>query len=66
MRYDERGCGMSDWGRRSPLSLDQWAADLGAVIDAARPDGPVTLLGISQGAATCIRYALRHPERVAG
>jgi DNA-binding NarL/FixJ family response regulator len=24
----------------------------------------VTLLGISQGAATCIRYALRHPDRV--
>jgi DNA-binding NarL/FixJ family response regulator len=26
----------------------------------------VTLLGISQGAATCIHYAIRHPERVAG
>jgi len=25
----------------------------------------VTLLGISSGAATCIHYALRHPERVA-
>lgn len=64
VRYDERGCGMSDW-REGRLSLDQWAADLHAVIEAARPDGPVTLLGISQGAATCIRYALEHPERVA-
>jgi pimeloyl-ACP methyl ester carboxylesterase/DNA-binding CsgD family transcriptional regulator len=63
VRYDERGCGLSA-GPTSPLSLDQWVADLGSVIDAARPDGPVTLLGISQGAATCIRYALRHPERV--
>ena len=63
VRYDERGCGLSD-GQTGPLSLDQWVADLGSVIDAARPDGPVTLLGISQGAATCIRYALRHPERV--
>ena len=63
VRYDERGCGMSEW--RSPdLSLDLWAADLHAVIEAARPDGPVTLLGISQGAATCIRYAVQHPERV--
>jgi len=26
---------------------------------------PVTLLGISQGAATCIHYALRHPDSVA-
>ena len=63
-RYDERGCGMSEW-RSGGLSIDQWADDLGRVIDAAQPDGPVTLLGISQGAATCIRYATRHPERVA-
>ena len=63
VRYDERGCGMSDW-QAGPLSLDQWAKDLELVIDVARPDGPVTLLGISQGAATCIQYAIRHPERV--
>jgi pimeloyl-ACP methyl ester carboxylesterase/DNA-binding CsgD family transcriptional regulator len=64
VRYDERGCGMSEW-QGGALSLDQWAADLESVIEAARPAGPVTLLGISQGAATCIRYALRNPERVA-
>ncbi|MDP1570775.1 MAG: alpha/beta fold hydrolase [Vicinamibacterales bacterium] len=63
VRYDERGCGMSDW-QPAGLSLDQWAADLGSVVEAARPNGPVTLLGISQGAATCIQYAIRHPERV--
>lgn len=65
VRYDERGCGMSDW-RPGQLTLAQWADDLAAVIDAAKPDGPLTLLGISQGAATCIQYALRHPDRVAG
>ena len=64
VRYDERGCGMSAWGEGA-LSLEQWADDLGSIIDAAQPEGPVTLLGISQGAATCIQYALRHPERVA-
>jgi pimeloyl-ACP methyl ester carboxylesterase/DNA-binding CsgD family transcriptional regulator len=64
VRYDERGCGMSEW-KPGDLSLDRWAADLEAVIDAARPTEPVTLLGISQGAATCIRYATRYPERVA-
>ncbi|MGH9309213.1 MAG: alpha/beta fold hydrolase, partial [Vicinamibacterales bacterium] len=63
VRYDERGCGMSDW-RKAGLSPDLWAADLHAVIEAARPAGPVALLGISQGASTCIRYAIRHPERV--
>jgi pimeloyl-ACP methyl ester carboxylesterase/DNA-binding CsgD family transcriptional regulator len=64
IRYDERGCGMSDW-KAGPLSIDQWDADLEAVIEAARPDTPFTLLGISQGASTCIHYAIRHPERVA-
>ena len=64
IRYDERGCGMSEW-HGGGLSIDQWADDLERVIEAARPDGPVTLLGISQGASTCIRYATRHPERVA-
>jgi pimeloyl-ACP methyl ester carboxylesterase/DNA-binding CsgD family transcriptional regulator len=64
VRYDERGCGMSEW-QGGRLTLDDWAADLAAVVNAAEPTGPVTLLGISQGAATCIHYAIRHPERVA-
>jgi pimeloyl-ACP methyl ester carboxylesterase/DNA-binding CsgD family transcriptional regulator len=64
VRYDERGCGMSGW-HGGALSVPQWTADLELVIDAARPAGPVTLLGISQGGAACIQYAIRHPERVA-
>jgi pimeloyl-ACP methyl ester carboxylesterase/DNA-binding CsgD family transcriptional regulator len=66
VRYDERGCGMSDWqGSGTALTVDGWTSDLEAVIEAARPAAPVTLLGISQGGAACIRYAIRHPERVA-
>jgi pimeloyl-ACP methyl ester carboxylesterase/DNA-binding CsgD family transcriptional regulator len=65
VRYDERGCGMSGWQPKT-LTLDQWSADLGTVIDAAQPEGPVILLGISQGAAVCVQYAIEHPERVAG
>ena len=64
VRYDERGCGMSDWQGGS-LTVEQWTADLESVIEAARPAGPVTLLGISQGGAACIQYAIRHPDRVA-
>jgi pimeloyl-ACP methyl ester carboxylesterase/DNA-binding CsgD family transcriptional regulator len=64
IRVDERGCGMTEW-HGGDLSLDLWATDLESVIDAARPAGPVTLFGISQGAATCISYAIRHPDRVA-
>ena len=65
IRYDERGCGMSAAGEHADLSLDRRVDDLAAVIDAAGIDEPFTLLGISQGAATSISYAVRHPDRVA-
>jgi pimeloyl-ACP methyl ester carboxylesterase/DNA-binding CsgD family transcriptional regulator len=63
IRYDERGCGMSDWNV-GELALPHWVEDLEAVVDAAGIERPFALLGISQGAATAIRYALRHPRRV--
>ncbi|HET8819088.1 MAG TPA: alpha/beta fold hydrolase [Xanthomonadaceae bacterium] len=63
IRYDERGCGMSDRDA-TELSLASWVDDLAHVVDAARVERPFVLLGISQGAATAIRYAVRHPERV--
>lgn len=64
IRYDERGCGLSA-GAEAEFSLDRRVADFEAVIDAAGVTEPLTLLGISQGAATCVAYAVRHPERVA-
>jgi pimeloyl-ACP methyl ester carboxylesterase/DNA-binding CsgD family transcriptional regulator len=64
VRYDERGCGLTDW-EVPDLSMGRWIEDLESVVDAADPQEPVTLLGISQGAAACIGYAVRHPERVA-
>jgi pimeloyl-ACP methyl ester carboxylesterase len=63
IRYDERGCGMTDWDVGN-LSLETWLADLEAVIGAAKPEGPIVLLGISQGSAAALAYAVRHPERV--
>lgn len=63
VRYDERGCGMSDW-RSEGLSLPRWVEDVETVIAAAGLDQPFALLGISQGAATAIGYAVRHPQRV--
>ena len=66
VRYDERGCGMTDWDV-GDLAPERWVEDLEAVIDVAiPPDEKVFLLGISQGGAACIPYAVRHPERVAG
>jgi pimeloyl-ACP methyl ester carboxylesterase/DNA-binding CsgD family transcriptional regulator len=64
VRYDERGCGMSDWDV-ADVSPVRWIEDLETVIAAARPETPFTLLGISQGAAAAITYAARYPERVA-
>ncbi|HEX6834771.1 MAG TPA: alpha/beta fold hydrolase [Rudaea sp.] len=63
IRYDERGCGMSD--RDVPdLSSAHWVGDLEAVVEAAGIDRPFALLGMSQGAATAIQYAVAHPSRV--
>src|SRR5688572_21139462 len=39
VRYDERGCGMSEWQENSTLTVEQWAADLEAVVAAACPSG---------------------------
>jgi pimeloyl-ACP methyl ester carboxylesterase/DNA-binding CsgD family transcriptional regulator len=63
VRHDERGCGMTDWNV-GDLSFERWAEDLEAVVEATATREPFSLLGISQGAATCIAYAARHPERV--
>jgi pimeloyl-ACP methyl ester carboxylesterase/DNA-binding CsgD family transcriptional regulator len=62
LRYDERGCGLSDRDV-GDLSLETWVADLEAVVDASGLDR-FALLGISQGAAIAVVYAARHPERV--
>lgn len=63
-RFDERGCGMSQRDV-DDVSDANWLPDLECVIDAAGIDEPMTLLGMSQGAVTAIRYAVAHPERVA-
>jgi pimeloyl-ACP methyl ester carboxylesterase/DNA-binding CsgD family transcriptional regulator len=63
IRFDERGCGMTDW-RVDDLSWDRWVEDLEAVVEAANPQEPFALLGISQGSAACIAYAVKYPDRV--
>lgn len=63
VRYDERGCGLSDRVVPEP-TLTRWVEDLECVVDAAGIDRPFALLGVSQGAAAAILYTLRHPERV--
>jgi DNA-binding winged helix-turn-helix (wHTH) protein/pimeloyl-ACP methyl ester carboxylesterase len=61
IRYDARGCGLSD--HDADISFESWVRDLEAVVDAERLER-FSLLGISQGCAVAIAYAVRHPERV--
>jgi pimeloyl-ACP methyl ester carboxylesterase/DNA-binding winged helix-turn-helix (wHTH) protein len=62
VRYDQRGCGLSDWDVDA-FDLGAWVDDLELVVDALGLER-FPLLGLSQGAAVAIAYAVRHPERV--
>lgn len=62
IRYDERGCGLSDWNIEN-ISLDAWVSDLEAVVDSTGLKR-FALIGMSQGGPVCVAYAARHPERV--
>lgn len=62
LRYDERGTGLSDW-TVDRITFDDMVDDLEAVVDSAGIDR-FALLGISQGCAVSIAYAVRHPSRV--
>jgi RNA polymerase sigma factor (sigma-70 family) len=63
IRYDERGCGLSDRQFDGTPTLDTYVADLAAVADAAGLER-FALLGLSGGGPTAIEYTARNPERV--
>ena len=62
IRYDERGCGLSDW-EATDFTFDDWVTDLESVVEALGLER-FPLLGVSQGGAVAVAYAARHPERV--
>jgi pimeloyl-ACP methyl ester carboxylesterase len=62
VRFDQRGGGLSDWDV-ADISEDAMVADMATVAEAAGLDS-FALLGISQGCAFSIRYAVEHPEQV--
>jgi pimeloyl-ACP methyl ester carboxylesterase/DNA-binding CsgD family transcriptional regulator len=62
VRYDLRGCGLSDRDV-TDTSLAHWVADLEAVVDTLALDR-FPLFGLCQGGAIAVAYAARHPERV--
>jgi pimeloyl-ACP methyl ester carboxylesterase/DNA-binding winged helix-turn-helix (wHTH) protein len=62
VRYDERGCGLSDHDLEG-ATFDDCVEDLEAVVDDLGLE-QFPLLGVSQGGAVAIAYTVRHPERV--
>jgi pimeloyl-ACP methyl ester carboxylesterase/DNA-binding winged helix-turn-helix (wHTH) protein len=62
IRYDARGCGLSDWDP-ADLSFEAWVEDLGVVVDALGVQR-FPLFAISQGCAVAVRYAVKYPQRV--
>ncbi len=62
IRYDERGCGLSDW-EAGDFTFEDWVSDLESVVEALGLER-FPLLGVSQGGAVAVTYAARHPERV--
>jgi pimeloyl-ACP methyl ester carboxylesterase/DNA-binding CsgD family transcriptional regulator len=63
VRYDERGCGLSDREFEDAPTLESHVDDLAAVVDAAGLER-FALLGVSGGGATAVEYAARNPDRV--
>jgi pimeloyl-ACP methyl ester carboxylesterase/DNA-binding winged helix-turn-helix (wHTH) protein len=62
IRYDERGCGLSDWDA-TDFCFDDWVTDLESVVESLGLTR-FPLLGVSQGGAVAVAYAAHHPERV--
>ena len=62
IRYDFRGCGLSD-RERVEFSFDRYVEDLEAVVDAAGVD-KFALFGMGNGGTIATVYAVRHPSRV--
>ena len=62
LRYDARGNGLSDWDVAN-VSFQAWVSDLETVADTVGWDR-FPLMGMSQGCAISIAYAVRHPQRV--
>ncbi len=60
--YDHRGHGRSGRTSRDAANLKQLARDMGAVLDAVAPAGPVVVGGHSMGGMTVMALAEERPE----
>lgn len=66
IRMDRRGLGLSDpVSVAAPPTIQQWAADAVAVLDAVGARRPI-MLGLAEGCTVTAFLAALHPERVGG
>ena len=62
LRYDTRGAGLSE-KIQDKVTWDDMAGDLNALLDTLNIAGKVALAGIAVGAAICVHFAARYPQR---
>jgi pimeloyl-ACP methyl ester carboxylesterase len=60
--WDQRGHGRSGWTRLTRATIDRTGRDLGQVLDATAPSGPVVLAGHSMGGMSVLALARQRPE----
>jgi pimeloyl-ACP methyl ester carboxylesterase len=60
--WDQRGHGRSRWVDPRTATIDRTGRDLGQVLDAVVPAGPVVLAGHSMGGMTIMALARQRPE----
>jgi pimeloyl-ACP methyl ester carboxylesterase len=60
--WDQRGHGRSGWTKLTAATIDRTGRDLGEVLDATTPTGPVVLAGHSMGGMSVLALARQRPE----
>ena len=60
--WDQRGHGRSGWTPLTRATIDRTGRDLGQVLDAVVPGGPVVLAGHSMGGMSVMALARQRPE----
>lgn len=62
---DLRGHGDSDWAKDGAYRIEDYASDVGHLVEALRLERPI-LAGHSLGSFVALRYAVDHPRSLAG
>jgi pimeloyl-ACP methyl ester carboxylesterase len=60
--WDQRGHGRSGWTKLTDATIDRTGRDLGQVLDATVPTGPVVLAGHSMGGMSVLALARQRPD----